>query len=37
MNNESFLQIQAIELQRLLEKSGNDPILSPQLRDRLGM
>jgi hypothetical protein len=35
MSNDSFLQVQAIELQRLLDKSGNDPILGPQLRDRL--
>lgn len=35
MNHETVLQGQMIELQRLLDKSGDDPILAPQLRDRL--
>jgi hypothetical protein len=35
MNEETFLQVQAIELQRMLDNSANDPILGPQLRERL--
>ena len=35
MNNRTFLQIQAIQLRDLLEKAGDDPILVPQLRERL--
>jgi hypothetical protein len=35
MNDEAFLQIQAIELQRLLESSKDDPVLAPQLQKRL--
>lgn len=35
MNTESFLQIQSLELERLLQQSADDPILAPQLRDRL--
>ena len=35
MNDETFLQVQAVELQRLLDKSADDPILKPQLRRRL--
>jgi hypothetical protein len=35
MNNQAFLQIQALELRRLLEKAGDDPIMGPQLQVRL--
>ena len=35
MNKETFLRIQTIELQSLLDQSGNDPIIGPQLRERL--
>lgn len=35
MNNHAFLQLQTAELQRLLDGAGNDPILGPQLRERL--
>jgi hypothetical protein len=35
MNNETFFQVQTAELQRLLDTSADDPILGPQLRDRL--
>lgn len=35
MNDTAFLQIQSIELQRLLDSVGDDPILEPQLRERL--
>jgi hypothetical protein len=35
MTDRAFLQAQAVELRRLLEKAGDDPILAPQLRERL--
>ena len=35
MNDLMFLQIQTAELRRLLDHSAADPILGPQLRDRL--
>jgi hypothetical protein len=35
MNKQAFLQIQTLELQHLLESAGDDPILAPQLRERL--
>ena len=35
MNKQTFLQIQTLELQNLLEAAGDDPILAPQLRERL--
>jgi hypothetical protein len=35
MNDEAFLQIQTIELQRLLNISSDDPVLAPQLQKRL--
>lgn len=35
MSDSTFLQVQAIELERLLNKSADDPILGPQLRERL--
>jgi hypothetical protein len=35
MNKLAFLQNQTIELQHLLETAGDDPILAPQLRERL--
>jgi hypothetical protein len=35
MSSQTPLQIQAIELRRLLERSANDPILAPQLKARL--
>lgn len=35
MNNITFLQRQALELRKLLESAGDDPILAPQLRERL--
>jgi hypothetical protein len=35
VNATAFLQIQSIELQRLLDSVGDDPILAPQLRERL--
>jgi hypothetical protein len=35
MNNQTFLQIQAAELRRLLQGAGDDPIVAPQLRERL--
>jgi hypothetical protein len=35
MNDQTYLQIQAAELQRLLDTSRDDPILGPQLQDRL--
>ena len=35
MNNQIFQQIQAIELRRLLELVGDDPIAAPQLKARL--
>lgn len=36
MNKLSFLQIQVIQLRQLLENAADDPILSPQLKERLG-
>lgn len=35
MNNQTFLQIQAIELRHLLEQAGDNPVRTPQLRIRL--
>jgi hypothetical protein len=35
MNNLTFLQIQTVELRRLLEDAKDDPIMVPQLRVRL--
>lgn len=35
MNKQTFLQVQTLELQRLLQTAGDDPILAPQLRERL--
>ena len=35
MNQETFLRIQTIELKSLLEQSGDDPIIGPQLQERL--
>jgi hypothetical protein len=35
MIDKRFLQIQAIDLRRLLENAADDPILAPQLRERL--
>jgi hypothetical protein len=35
MNKLTFVQNQTIELQHLVETAGNDPILAPQLRERL--
>lgn len=35
MNKQTYLQIQTVELQHLLEEAGDDPILAPQLRERL--
>lgn len=35
MNDLTFLKIQSLELRKLLESGGNDPILGPQLRERL--
>jgi hypothetical protein len=35
MNDLTFLQIQTIELQRLLDESADNPILAPQLEERL--
>ena len=35
MNNLTYLQIQAIELRKLLDSAAADPILEPQLRERL--
>jgi len=35
MNDLGFLQTQAIELQQLLHQAGTDPVLSPQLAERL--
>ena len=31
----TFLKIQVIELRHLLEMSGDDPIIVPQLRERI--
>jgi hypothetical protein len=36
MSDQTFFQIQVLELRGLLEKAGDDPILTPQLRERLG-
>lgn len=35
MNDLTFLKVQALELRRLLERAGDDPIAVPQLRERL--
>jgi hypothetical protein len=35
MSDCTFLQIQVMELRRLLEGAGDDPVLGPQLRERL--
>lgn len=35
MNDLTFLKIQALELQRLLESVGDDPVAVPQLQERL--
>lgn len=35
MNTPTFLQLQAIQLQELLASAADDPILEPQLRERL--
>lgn len=35
MNDQTFLQVQAIQLRQLLEEAEDDPILAPQLRERL--
>lgn len=35
MTDQTFAQIQVIELTRLLEEVGDDPVLGPQFRDRL--
>jgi hypothetical protein len=35
MNDQTFLQVQALELQRLLDNAGDDPLMRPQLRIRL--
>lgn len=35
MNDMTFLQIQAVQLRQLLADAGDDPILVPQLRQRL--
>ena len=35
MTDQTFAQIQVIELTRLLEEVGDDPVLGPQVRDRL--
>jgi hypothetical protein len=34
-NNLTFLKVQVLELRRLLERAGDDPIAVPQLRERL--
>jgi hypothetical protein len=34
-NNQTFLEVQAAELRRLLEQAESDPILAPQLQERL--
>jgi hypothetical protein len=36
MSDQTFLQVQALELRQLLANAGDDPILAPQLRERLG-
>lgn len=35
MNEQTHLQVQAIELQRLLDQAQSDPILGPQIQERL--
>jgi hypothetical protein len=35
MSDKAFLQVQALELRRLLDEAGDDPILAPQVRERL--
>src|SRR5712691_5309162 len=35
MNDRTFLQIQVVQLRQLLENAGDDPILVPQLQERL--
>jgi len=35
MNDLTFLKVQTLELRRLLESAGDDPIAGPQLRERL--
>ena len=35
MSDSEFLQVQTHELARLLEEAGDDPVLAPQLRERL--
>lgn len=35
MNDLTFLKIQALEMRRLLERAGDDPIAVPQLRERI--
>jgi hypothetical protein len=35
VNDPTFLQTQVLELRRLLDRAGDDPMLAPQLRERL--
>lgn len=35
MSQTEFLQIQTLELERLLQEAGDDPVLRPQLQERL--
>lgn len=35
MNDHTFLQVQAVQLREMLQGAGDDPILVPQLRQRL--
>jgi hypothetical protein len=35
MNNQAFFMVQTLELRRLLEMAGDDPVMAPQLRRRL--
>ncbi len=35
MTNRTFLKVQALELRRLLESAGDDPVMIPQLKVRL--
>lgn len=35
MNQQTFLRVQKSELERLLERAKDDPILAPQLRERI--
>ena len=35
MNDYNYLQIKAAQLRRLLDEAEDDPILAPQLRQRL--